>query len=558
MTADPLTPMLAGLVELPCTDGSVPNAVLNAPYCAIEPRSRRVFVSRRTDGVASHLLCLGSWEMFAELAVPVRRRLFKEYDLGAFMAMFVPQSAAKKVVVAATELPPALFCAITNELAALHQFNEPYYQRARVVGSNFDWLVVPPPAAAVDPLSAPTGITTEQLVLLLNAGWVIGPDRNDSRIAALLNRPELQTATIALNNKNAYWRMLQKAIARKSWAQVERVHGCHIDAFDFTPLEPLHLPDAVLIDAIPLPVLEQIIAQPAEQRAAALIDAITTGKIVAEGRIKPKVEYFVKAVGGASGNGLEANIARLVVGSDTGDQLLAVLATVRRQMLAGAPIQGLQLLEPVAARQPNKSNPCDAAEYFSPCLILRVDSKGNCVVAQAADQVLKTGTDYCGASFWSAKMQQKFLAELGSPALQALNQVIVDSGYVGYFGTDFVQNRQGQYVLVADGNARMNGNDVSYAVRNALDVAGFPANSACQCPIQLGDVPVDKLPARLTELFGTYRFDPATNTGVVLSPSFNPTAVCGESVQRKVMAVYCNPTVDRQRFDRFWTECFGG
>lgn len=558
MTADPITMIPVKLVEPPLTDGPVPLTVLRTPYCDIEPRSRRVFISRRADAKTNCMLCVGSWEMFAELAMPVARRLFKEYDLGAFMAAFLPQTTAKSVLVAATELPPLFFSAIKSELAALHQFNGAYYQAAQVVGDKFGWLIIPSPVAAVDPLSAPTAVTTDQLEHFLNAGWVVASDRNDSRIAALLDRSDLWSTVVALTDKNVYWQRLQEAIKSRRWIVQERVPNCHIDAFDFLPCEPLHLPPAVLVPTPSVTVLDQLLAQPPQRLAEALCQAIVNGQLPSVGSLRPDVNYFVKATGGASGNGVEPSIARLKGDSATAAQLQKVLMVLRTHVADGAPIAGLQLLEPIDARTPNRGNPCETREYFSPCLISRFSSTGQVMVAQAADQVLKGGTDYCGASYWHRQQESNFLANVGSVALQTLHQVIINSGYVGYFGTDFVQNRRGQYVLVADGNTRMNGNDVSYAVRNALQLAGVTVDSALQYPILLGEVPLAKITDRLAELFGSYRFNLQTGCGVVLSPSLTPTAVAGENNQRKVMAVYCNPAADRDRFDRFWSEHFGG
>jgi hypothetical protein len=274
-----------------------------------------------------------------------------------------------------------------------------------------------------------------------------------------------------------------------------------------------------------------------------LIRAVVANSIINDAPIN--AEFFLKI--SCSGGGF--GVCRL--NKENEIAIREILQDLLKRKASNKPI-GLQLVKKIAVREPNNEHPLSPKnqEYFSPCLTLRIDSYGKVVLGQVADQVLKNGTEFIG-SFWDRQQEAKFLDKIGMQNVIKLGEALHKSGYAGYFGTDFIQTKTGEYELVIDPNGRLNGNDYSFFARKSLEKVGAKIESTFLTKLILKDTDISSYEERLTKELGPWLYDPEKQIGTIIVPWLKPETLKGESNSRMVDIIYINPKKDRRQFDSF-------
>lgn len=504
-------------------------AVTQSTFYGLHQRSRKAFIANRFAERRRTAVALGGWEMMRAIGLPVKNCLLKEAELGAFIAMTMPVDVGyHEMIVANTTLGDKLDRRVAAELKILNEFNQYYYYQARTFGSRIAFSNIS--AVSADEkrncLNQDTGITRKYLEGLLGEGIDLFPDRNDPRLGDLLGSPSLFDITDRLNDKNEFYRFL----GRRS----------------ITFPRPL----GVLIDAIPLDILEELRGLSDKDAMSRFVSVMKMGTIKYEGAFDPLVNYFIKVSGGAGGNVAEVSMCRMHPMEDNPKLFKGIIENLIRRTLTGVKSRGLQLLTPINAREPNSANPLDSqnSDLFSPCLTLRIGPQGDYTIGQVADQVLSDGITWSGA-YWN-KMQHDAFVETHKAAIEQLAQALSGEGYLGYFGTDFVQNTGGIYEMTVDGNARMNGNDWMHFVRFPLEFQGVRIQDAYMSFLKF-EADENSYARVLEKLCGKYRYSHLRFGGLTVWPSFNPDTYLGTSNIRKAALIYINPSEDRELFEEF-------
>ncbi len=492
------------------------------------------------------VLVHGSWRMFIETGANVTQSAVKEWELGIIRAMFLPSGVVQQADILVSELPANALTRMEQYLAPVHRYNRPFYEQAAVIGDDYHYrqwgrfgVTV---AADADPETVLSRVDAHSYSYHLRSAGrpVLLVDRNSSMVSLLLRDLELMQATRKLIDKNYFYKLLFR----------DRQHA-----------DKVSLPGAVLIEQLPAEVLALLAQTPAQHVLSRFADMLESEQFLYQPILLSfdrTVKYFIKAVGGGSGNAVEASIARFDCGNPlAGEQFLRIVRNLQQRQLNPDAHQGLQLLEPVPTGDiPLGGNPADATVYQSPCVTLRVqhDPSFDWQLGQVAEQVLVDGISY-GGSYWRRSAQHHFLRNIGGMApLERLARDLAREGYTGFIGTDLIRRSDGRYAWVVDCNPRMNGNDVSYFVRHSAEQAGWTINSTALTQRTAEGLSWPQWAEYVQAYFGPYalRRQGKHLCGAVLVPKFDIPTLHGTAAHHRVGVVYLNPDVDRHRFDAFW------
>ncbi len=494
-----------------------------------DAKTGRMVVEKSAAGESNQAFALGGFEMMREIGLPVKGTLFKETELSVMLAMTLPIDIGySKVAFASTSLGEVADKVIITELEAIHQFNISYYQQARVFGMRYDHIPVLSVQhdANATPLEQETGVTTEFLRATLSSGKDIHLDRNDSRIAALLDDHDLMRATHLLNDKNHFYRLLNKM-----GVQFAR-------------------PASVLVDDIHPDTLTELLACDDAAILALFVRLMEECRISHQGQFDASVDYFIKVAGGAGGNSAESSMCRMLPFEAHGSEFRSVLENIKRRMEDATESRGLHLQHPIAARKANTSNPLDRrnTNYFSPCMTMRIGEHGAFSMGHVGDQVLVNGKDFSG-SYWNKSLSDEFI-QSHQVHIASLARALASIGYRGNFGTDFVENTHGFYEMTTDGNARINGTDVVFFTYRPLELQGIVVRDAFMGFVHF-EADGASFGSALQELCAPYRYSSLRYAGVVLLPKFTPKTLLGEGTSRAVIAIYINPSYEPEKFEEF-------
>ncbi len=508
----------------------------------IHAKSGRAVIENRFSARNRTAVALGGWEMMREIGLRTNDWLLREASLGAFIAMTTPIDVGyDRAIVAQTSLGDALTTKLENELKILHEFNADYTYQARVFGHRCAFANLPASSAdeTRNALNQDTGVTADRLKMFLDDGSDIFPDRNDSRISKLLGDSMLMEATNRLNDKNHFYRFL-----RKTSVQFPRPRGVLIDEIPLDILERLER--CTDSDSV----LEFVGLIQTSQVARSGVNSKTTPLISIEGAFDESIDYFVKVAGSAGGNGLKPSVCRLRPTDEDAQAFKGIIKNLIRRTHEGIESRGIQLLAPIDVREQNGLNPLDPGTTapFSPCLTYRIGSDGTFAVSQVAEQVLLSGLSRVG-SYWRRQWHDDFVVR-HAREIDQLGRALSAEGFRGYFGTDFVQNKRGIYEMTVDGNGHMNINDMLHFVRKPLELQGVGVHDIFMGALKFEATDGAHTEA-LRELCGHFRYSHLRYAGLTLWPSFNADTYLGASSIRKAIAVYVNPSYEPEKFKQF-------
>lgn len=497
---------------------------LRASY-DIHTRSNRMAIANGSPSKSAFVL--GSYAiMMKSIGLPTSELLFKEVEVSVILSSTFPRDIGyNRVQFASTTLGADSDKMLIAELSAIHDFNRWYYHQARVFGGNYEHIPVLPhrPDRTRNPLEQDSGVTTEFLHEVFAHGSDIFVDRNDYRIASLTNHGALTQATIDLNDKNFYYRLLLKYGVRFA------------------------RPQSILIDELKSEVLDELLAYDEKQVLGFFSTLMlqSASRIPHHGVFHPEINYFIKVSGGAGGNSVESSICRLH-GEQSGKDFLAILGTIKRRMLIGAPNRGLQLQAPIPIKEPGTTGSLDT-QYRSPCLTLRIGRDGY-ELGHVGEQILAHDAS-CAGTYWHKELSDEF-AKRHKDSIESLARAIISTGYVGNFGTDFVRDTNGIYQMIVDGNARINADDILRSVVFPLMLQGVKVFDAHMAFVEF-EADQASFSTTLKELFGELQYSHLRYGGVVLMPKFKSDTLLGKGHKRSVCAIYVNPSQDDDRYDTF-------
>lgn len=165
--------------------------------------------------------------------------------------------------------------------------------------------------------------------------------------------------------------------------------------------------------------------------------------------------------------------------------------------------------------------------YISPCVLWRILDENNIFIVQASEQLFSEQNEYIW-SYWNKNQEEKFFENIWKEKMMNLFKYIYSqTWYIGYIGLDFIRSKEnGEYYLVWDINARMNGSDDLFFIRKMAEWI-----------INIENIIMNDISDYDFKSLWKYKFNKNTNSWLVLLPDIEENII----TKNQWIGVFINP-----------------